>query len=161
MILLRSRRRANQTPTRTTGVSSAITRALDSPKPSPAGTARYPASETAIADRHHRQPLDRVLQPQGQIRAAVHAFQQLLVLGQAAHIHPRAQQLCRASGPFGQRGQTPFGRFHRAHRRIIATHHELAKALPPANPLLAQRFDPLAHDGLISARGPEPKGMPD
>ncbi len=41
--------------------------------------------------------------------------------------------------------------FDRAHRGIVAAHHEFGKGLPPVEPLLAQDLDPLVHDRLIGA----------
>ncbi len=65
--------------------------------------------DRVIADRHHRQPFDRMLQPQLKIGAQVHAFQKFLVLRRAFHIDPRAQQLACPHGAFGHACQPRLG----------------------------------------------------
>ena len=99
-----------------------------------------------------------MLQPQRQIGAPIHRFQQLLVLRTAFDIYAGAQQFRRALRPFGHALQPPLGRFHRAHGRVIASHHELAKGLATVQPHLAQHFDPLVDDGLISLGRAKAKG---
>ena len=78
-----------------------------------------------------------------------------MVLRRAFHIDPCAQKFCGALGAFGHGMQPCGGGFDRAHRRIIAAHHELAKGLAPRQPVFAQGLDALGDDGLISRGGPK------
>ena len=111
-----------------------------------------------IADGNGREPLDRALQAQLQIGALVHAFQQFLVLRAAFHINPGAQKFRRAFGPFGHAAKPRLGRFHGAHRGIVAAHHEFCKGLAALDAGLAHHLDPLADDGLIGRGRAEAEG---
>jgi hypothetical protein len=53
-------------------------------------------ADDVIADRRHRQALDRRLQAHLQLRAPVHGLQQVAVLLLQLDVDPRAQQVCAA-----------------------------------------------------------------
>ena len=111
-----------------------------------------------VADRHHREPLHRLLQAELQRRPPVHAPEHLDVLRLVVHVHPGAQEVRRPLGAGGELGQPLLGRAAGAHGRVEAADHELLEDLPAADPLLAQHLDALHDDGLVGARGPEAEG---
>ena len=111
----RMRRRPSQTASTTSGVSAGrepglVHRVRERPEQVEREAHRV------VAHRHHRQPLDRVLEPEREVGAAVHAGQQRLVLGAPLHVHAGPQQV---AGP--DRPRRPSPRAARASRRRSAS----------------------------------------
>jgi hypothetical protein len=115
-------------------------------------------ADDVVADREHRQPLHRLLQPQGQGAAFVDAAEALAALVLHVHGHPCRQQVHGAGQLPRQRLAALVDGAAGPHGRGEASLEELRQRLAAVDGLLLQARRALPHQLRVGAAGGEAVG---